>query len=152
MAFIDGMHLFEFALRDFMNVERHCKPNSVVFIHDCLPTDEYVGRRDIDDHMLKKRSRRPEWWTGDAWKLLEIIVKYRTDLRVVVFNALPTGLAAVTHLDPSSTLLADRYFDLVAEYKNRTLAEHGDAFYRGLRIVDTREHGAFDAMSGLFWT
>jgi capsular polysaccharide biosynthesis protein len=152
MAFIDGMHLFECTLRDFINIERHCKSNSVVFIHDCLPADEYVGRREIDDLTLKERSSHPEWWTGDVWKLLEIILRYRTDLRVVVFNAHPTGLAAVTHLNPSSTLLADGYFDFVAEYKDRTLAEHGDAFYRSLRIVDTREHGIFDAMSSLFWT
>jgi hypothetical protein len=151
MAFLDGMHLFEFMLRDFINVERHYKVNSVVFIHDCLPIDEYVGRRDIDDHTLKARSRHPEWWTGDAWKLLAIILKHRQDLRVVIFNAYPTGLAAVTRLNPSSTLLGDRYFDLVAEYNTQTLTEYGDAFYHNTKIVDTREYGTFETMSSIFW-
>jgi hypothetical protein len=30
LAFIDGMHLFEFALRDFINVERWCAPGGTV--------------------------------------------------------------------------------------------------------------------------
>jgi hypothetical protein len=37
LAFIDGMHLFEFALRDFVNVERHCSPRSAVIFDDVLP-------------------------------------------------------------------------------------------------------------------
>jgi hypothetical protein len=145
------MHLVEFLLRDFINVERHCKLNSVIFIHDCLPTDQYVARRDVNDHTFKSRSRHPEWWTGDVWKVLEIIIKYRTDLRVVVFNAHPTGLVAVTRLDPSSRLLTDRYFDLVAEYKDRDLIEHGNALHQNITIVDTREFSTFESMSTLFW-
>ena len=31
MAFLDGMHLFEFLLRDFMNTEKYCRAGSVVF-------------------------------------------------------------------------------------------------------------------------
>jgi capsular polysaccharide biosynthesis protein len=151
MAFLDGMHLFEFLLRDFINVERHCKQNSIIFIHDCLPTDQYVGRREVNDHALKTRSRHQAWWTGDVWKVLEILTKYRADLRVVIFNAFPTGLVAVTRLDPSSTLLADRYFDLVTEYKNRELIEHGNAFYQSITIFDTRDYSTFESMSGLFW-
>ncbi len=150
-AFLDGMHLFEFLLRDFMNVERHCKPISVIFIHDCMPGDEYVGRRHMNDHTLENGSSHPDWWTGDVWKALAILRKVRPDLRIVAFNPHSTGLIAVTHLDPSSTLLADRYFDLVAKYKDQTLPEHGDAFYRGLTMIDTRDYASFEAMSSLFW-
>src|SRR3954469_24343639 len=34
MAFIDGMHLFEFALRDFINTERNCAPHAVIVFDD----------------------------------------------------------------------------------------------------------------------
>ena len=151
MAFLDGMHLFEFLLRDFINVERHCKPNSVIFIHDCVPTDQYVGRRDVDDHTLREHSAHPEWWTGDVWKTLAIIFKHRPDLRVNIFNAYPTGLAAVTHLDSTSTLLADCYRDLVASYERHTLSEHGVALFQHLNLSDTRQFTTFKSLSRLLW-
>jgi hypothetical protein len=151
MAFLDGMHWFEYLLRDFMNVERHCKPNSIIFMHDCMPTDEYIGRRDTDDHRLKERSAHPDWWAGDVWKTVAILLKYRPDLRIVAFNASPTGLIAITRLDPSSTLLADRYYNLVEDYKDQTLTEHGGADYSSLTMVDTRQFATFAALSTLFW-
>jgi len=40
LAFIDGMHLLEFALRDFINLEKHALPTSTILAHDCLPLDE----------------------------------------------------------------------------------------------------------------
>ncbi|NJO21631.1 MAG: class I SAM-dependent methyltransferase, partial [Sphingomonadales bacterium] len=49
LAFIDGMHHFEFALRDVMNVEAHCRPDSLVVLHDCLPVDAHMARRDPRD-------------------------------------------------------------------------------------------------------
>jgi len=151
MAFLDGMHLFECLLRDFSNVEKHCKSNSIVLLHDCVPIDEYVCRRDINDHRLKQRSAHPDWWAGDVWKVVDILLKFRPDLTVVIFDATPTGLVAVTHLDPSSTFLKDRYFNLIEDYKNKTLTEHGDAYYQSLKLLDTRQYASFEALSTLFW-
>ena len=37
LALIDGMHHFEYALRDFMNLERLCAPQSTILIDDCFP-------------------------------------------------------------------------------------------------------------------
>src|SRR3954452_8036694 len=37
MAFIDGMHLVEFALRDFMHVERHMDWTGLVVFDDLFP-------------------------------------------------------------------------------------------------------------------
>jgi hypothetical protein len=151
MAFLDGLHLFECLLRDFINVERHCRMNSIILLHDCIPTDEYVCRRDIDDHKLKAQSAHPDWWAGDVWKFVDILLNFRPDLRLVMFDAIPTGLIAVTSLDPSSTLLRDRYFSLVGAYRGKTLIEYGDTYYRSLNLFETRQYASYEALSTLFW-
>jgi hypothetical protein len=33
------MHLFEYALGDFMNVEQRCGPVSMILVHDCVPIE-----------------------------------------------------------------------------------------------------------------
>ena len=43
MAFVDGMHLFEYALRDFMNLEASAL--ILIAVHDCLPRDQEVPPR-----------------------------------------------------------------------------------------------------------
>jgi hypothetical protein len=45
LAFIDAMHLFEFVLRDFMNIERFCTPASVVLFDDMLPRSQSEAAR-----------------------------------------------------------------------------------------------------------
>ena len=45
LAFIDGMHRFEFLLRDFINTERRCHARSIVLLHDCLPRNCRMAER-----------------------------------------------------------------------------------------------------------
>jgi hypothetical protein len=106
LAFIDGMHLFEFALRDFVNVERNSAPGTVVLIHDCYPLDEITAARD----------QTTTFSTGDVWKLILCLRKYRPDLRVHTLAAVSSGLALVRGLNSQSTLLADQHDSLCREF------------------------------------
>jgi len=151
MAFLDGMHWFEFLLRDFINTEKHCQRNSVIFMHDCIPLDEHVGRRDMNDHRLAGQAQHPGWWAGDVWKVPAILLKHRPDLRLIAFDSAPTGLIAVTGLDPSSTVLSDRYFDIVHDFTAHSLHQHGDAYIDGLTMLDSRQYTRRSALSSLFW-
>ena len=106
LAFIDGLHLFEFALRDFVNVERHATRSSVVIFDDVFP-------RSVDE---AARERHTKSWTGDVYKVLAVLHKHRPDLTCLRVGTEPTGLLVVLGLDPTSTALSDAYDDIVAEH------------------------------------
>lgn len=103
LAFIDGMHLFEFALRDFIHLERAARPGTVIAIHDCYPPNAEVATRE----------RASRFWTGDVWKLIPCLREYRPDLTVTVADAPPTGLGLVTGLDPTSGLLEAQFAEIL---------------------------------------
>ncbi len=105
MVFIDGMHHFEYALRDFVNIEPLCGPDSLVFIHDCYPIDARSAQRD----------QSTGFWSGDIWRVIVLLKKYRPDLSIHTIGTPPTGLGLITRLDPASTLLRSRLPELIAE-------------------------------------
>ena len=107
LAFIDGLHHFEFALRDFANLERHASPDSVILVHDCLPIDATTASREPSV---------PLEWSGDVWKLIVCLKQWRPDLKVAVADVAPTGLGIVRHLDPHSTVLMDNHDALCEQY------------------------------------
>jgi hypothetical protein len=106
MAFIDGMHRFEFALRDFINVERYCAPHSVILMHDCYPLDARTSQRE----------QRTRFWSGDIWRLLLLLREQRPDLTVRTIAAPATGLGIVLNPNPDSRVLAQRRDELIEEY------------------------------------
>lgn len=125
LAFIDGLHRFEYALRDFINVERACAPSSVILIHDCYPLDERTARRD----------QVTGFWSGDVWRLLLLLRTQRPDLTVRTIATPPTGLGIVLNPNPASRVLAERLDELVGEYLAKdfsVLAAAGQAEALGL--------------------
>jgi hypothetical protein len=103
LAFIDGMHLFEFALRDFAAVERQSSWTSAIVFDDMLPRDVTEAARD----------RRTRAWTGDVYKLLGILGLHRPDLLCLRIDTEPTGLLVVLGLDPRSKVLMGRYDEIL---------------------------------------
>jgi hypothetical protein len=103
LAFIDGMHLAEFALRDFVNVERCARWTSVAVFDDILPREPEEAARD----------RRTHAWTGDVFKMLGILERHRPDLISLRVGTEPTGLLLVLGLDPASRVLSYGYDRIV---------------------------------------
>jgi hypothetical protein len=125
LAFLDGMHHFEFLLRDFMNTEAHCDRNSMIVMHDCIPTNVWIARRDSADKKYAGRFPHENWWAGDVWKTPLILRKYRPDLKVIAMNAPPTGLIAISNLNPASQLLTKEFERIITEFAKVDLLEFG---------------------------
>lgn len=132
-AFLDGMHLFEFLLRDFLNTERASHPGGCIAMHDCVPFNRVMALRDWDKSVTKS-------WTGDVWKILPILRQYRPQLRVDVVDCAPTGLVVVTGLDPNDRVLEQNYDAIHAEWMGRSLDDYGiDRFATDFPFVPAAE-------------
>ncbi|HEX7388508.1 MAG TPA: class I SAM-dependent methyltransferase [Acidiphilium sp.] len=133
LAFLDGLHLFEVLLRDFINTERSCRSDSVILMHDCIPSDVYMAER-IDDPVHRHRmGSKQDWWAGDVWKIAPILQRWRPDIELIALDCVPTGLLVAAGLDPASTVLADRYGEIVAEFAEVDLSGYGlDRFHAGI--------------------
>jgi hypothetical protein len=110
LAFIDGLHLFEYALRDFMNVERWASRAGLVVIDDIFPNHPAQG----------SRHRRTRAWTGDVWRITACLRDLRPDLLLLPLDCAPTGLLLIAGLDPMSRVLPSRYDSIVRHYLSRS--------------------------------
>ncbi len=124
LAFLDGMHRFEFLLRDFMGVEKACHERSLILMHDCLPQNARMAERSMRLDQSENPATRA-WWTGDVWRMLPILKQYRPDLRVQYLDCPPTGLVAVSRLSPSSTALHQAYHHILDEFSKLELPDYG---------------------------
>lgn len=113
LGFIDGLHLFEQALKDFINLERYARKDSVILIHDCLPIAPIVA----------ERNRCTGFWTGDVWRIIPCLKTFRPDLKIMTIPTKPSGLGVVTNLDAFSTVLSDNYDDIVRYYLSLSCPE-----------------------------
>jgi hypothetical protein len=107
LSFIDGLHLFEFALRDFIFAERHSSARGLIILDDVLP-------RSVDE---AARERHTNAWTGDVFRVLEVLASYRPELVVVPLNTKPTGLLAVFGLDPGNDALSEHFDQILADFR-----------------------------------
>lgn len=119
LAFVDGMHLIEYVLRDFRNAEAAMAPDGVIALHDILPFNTEMTTRDLSalDQL--------DAWTGDVWKIIPILQRWRPDLTLEVIGAWKTGLLVVRGLDPSNRVLFDAEEEILRTFQEVDLADYG---------------------------
>jgi hypothetical protein len=110
-AFIDGKHLIENVLEDFIAVEKHSKSTSYILLDDVAPAHPIQANR------LKQSSK----WAGDCWKIVPILKKYRPDLDIKLLDVAPTGMLLVSNLDPSNTVLEKNYEEIINQWQNEIM-------------------------------
>jgi hypothetical protein len=150
-AFLDGMHRCEFLLRDFINTERFCRPNSIIALHDCVPVEAGMTARQPSPEPAI-RPHRQGWWTGDVWRTALLLKRVRPDLSMTVLDAHTTGLILVTNLDPGSTVLPSGYAAHVRTMLGWTLPEIGiPALHRELNVERVEDVLAEEQLTARFW-
>jgi Glycosyl transferase family 2/Methyltransferase domain len=116
IAFIDGNHLYEQVLKDFVNVERHCGPRSLVMLHDTVPLDART----------QSRTRETAFHSGDVWKVVPCLKHFRPDLDVITIGTPWTGLTLVSGFSEEDSGFADRYDEAVARFIDMPYEALGD--------------------------
>ncbi|MEE6176652.1 class I SAM-dependent methyltransferase [Mycobacterium sp. 050134] len=126
VALIDGMHTYEQVVRDVENTVRYLRDDGVIFLHDCNPAIELIGRRAESWADFVAQQKGPlviGLWSGDVWKSIVYLRSMRPDLRVAVLKC-DMGVGVVRKGLPDSQLAyspaeveALDYQDLAADRK-----------------------------------
>jgi hypothetical protein len=139
LAFIDGMHRFEFALRDFCNIETWADLGTTLVIHDVLPILPIVAERD----------RRTKFWVGDVWKVLWLLLEFRRDLAISVIPTPPSGLGIIRGLNPKNAPDRSRWIAAIDQYSELTYPPDEPGIWpRHLPMVENSRTG-WNAALGL---
>lgn len=115
LAFLDGLHEFPQLVRDFWHAERYSNDDSVIVLHDTVPFDDYSATPD----------RQTNWWTGDVWKLMPLLLATRPDLEIFVIRTPPSGLAVIRGLKSAPVISLEDF-----EAKAREFDDLGVDYFR----------------------
>jgi hypothetical protein len=107
LILLDGMPLLEYVLRDLIHAEALAHSKTLIMIPGVLPPEPAQATR---------RRTGPDW-TGDIWKLPEILQTHRPDLCLLILDVTPSGLLLMTGLDPASTILSDKTQEILSAYQ-----------------------------------
>jgi hypothetical protein len=108
VAFIDGLHLFEQVLRDFVNLEKHSNDRTLIVLHDCIPFDAATASRE----------RTTDFYSGDVWKAPLALRRHRPDLSMVTVRTAPTGLGLVSALDSDNRAFEQELPEIERSYRD----------------------------------
>lgn len=105
LVLIDGLHLSEQVMYDFIASEKHSCTQSVILIDDVLPPDKASASRERGD------TRN---WAGDVWKVVPILAEFRPELNVRTIAIPPAGMAVVEGVDPGSSALEAQWEQILS--------------------------------------
>ena len=128
VVFIDGLHLFEQALRDFIHAEAYVTESSLIMIHDTLPLNEPT----------QSRNRDTQFHTGDVWKLVVCLRSLRPELEIETIATPWSGLTLVSGFGAGAVAFAGRYEEAVDRFRDLPFSALDESGWDALGIVENR--------------
>jgi hypothetical protein len=117
-----------------------------------MPTDLHIARRHREDLTFSKLSDKGDWWAGDAWKAVAILMQCRPDLVIYGTKVAPAGLILITNLDPTSQVLDQDYFEIVRQFSGMSLDKQRiEEYYTALPLLDNNELTMANQIAPMFW-
>jgi len=99
IALVDGMHEYEYALRDVENILHYLDEGGVIIMHDCNPVTREAARSYKEWEAAGKSGQ----WNGDVWKTIVHLRTFRKDIDVFVLDC-DHGLGIITKRKPENNL------------------------------------------------
>jgi Methyltransferase domain len=131
ISLIDGMHEYEFALRDIENTLFYSSENVVIVVHDCNPK---APEAEVPFADWKARNFTGTW-NGDVWKAILHLRSLRHDVNAFVLDT-DHGLGIITRQKPENRLSYTkeqigkfRYEDFEANRNSWLNLKRADYFY-----------------------
>jgi hypothetical protein len=90
VVFIDGLHTYEQAYRDFTNSLKHLRSHGLILLHDCLPTSELeaIPAKSYQEAIaLNNGCSSNGDWVGDVWKVVLRLRAQHTELKTCVLHS-----------------------------------------------------------------
>ncbi len=136
LILIDGMHEYDFALRDIENTLNYMSDNGVIVVHDCNPQTKEAA----SSYKEYAEGNYSRFWNGDVWKAILHLQCHRKDLNVFVLDA-DHGLGIITRGVPDQVLNfsqkeieAFTYEDFEKSRASWINLKHPDYFYDYFKI------------------
>jgi len=105
VAFVDGLHSYEQAYRDVLNVLDYLDAGGVILMHDCNPAKESTAVPATSYEEVCKM-HIPDWdhqWCGDVWKAVVRLRANHDDLKIFVLDC-DFGIGVVYKGQPEDKL------------------------------------------------
>lgn len=125
LAFIDGLHTFDQALKDFINIEKYASPKTIVVFHDTYPVTPITASRE----------RQSFFSLGDTWKIVFILKQLRPELKLFTLPTYPSGLTIVTGLNGKSDILPMKLEGIIEQWINVDITDYLEDMDEHLNVI-----------------
>ena len=122
VAFVDGMHHFEYVVRDVLNVQRHAAAESLILLHDCIPWSFSMTKRLEMDFLGQYAGVRGNW-TGDVWKAIPVLQELLPFMQVNMVDCAPTGIVILSIIKPDYKVIPHRVEHLIMQAQEKYSTE-----------------------------